>query len=254
MDTLDDTVHAVLTPIELLARAAPGLGRLDRNTAGLRRAAARTDERSDARTGSDDRRARRPPLSGARRRPRRGHTADRTERPLTARADPNSSCSEGLHALAALPAQLSQLTAGLDRLRSGADRLATGTRESEEGAVALTARCSAWPRADTASQDGLSGLSGGAGKLADGLGQLERPATQQLASGLGKLAAGNERLAGGLGKLDGRQRAARERARASSPAATHSSRAGSASSPPATHSSRTGSQPATAAPERSRAA
>ena len=59
-------------------RTAPRLDRLDRLAASLRRTVAQPAERSDARARGDDRRTRRPPLSGARARPRHDHAADRT--------------------------------------------------------------------------------------------------------------------------------------------------------------------------------
>jgi RND superfamily putative drug exporter len=199
MDTFDNTVHAVLTPIELLAaqlHAWTGwiatLRASDeqlhtRMSEAMRELQAMTVGRGDPRY-----KALAQDLAAV--------TQLMEQNGLSQLASIQQQLLVGLEGLANLPAELSQLTAGLDRLRSGADRLATGTRESEEGALALHTALQRLAAGGHSLNSGLVGLSGGAVRLADGLGKLTNGNTQ-LAKGLGKLTNGNTQLAGGLGKL-----------------------------------------------------
>jgi RND superfamily putative drug exporter len=199
MDTFDNTVHAVLTPIELLAaqlhawtgwiatlRASDEQLRT-RMSEAMRELQAMTVGRGDPRY-----KALAQDLAAV--------TQLMEQNGLSQLASIQQQLLVGLEGLANLPAELSQLTAGLDRLRSGADRLATGTRESEEGALALHSALQRLAAGGHSLNSGLVGLSGGAVRLADGLGKLTNGNTQ-LAKGLGKLTNGNTQLAGGLGKL-----------------------------------------------------
>ena len=201
MDTFDNTVHAVLTPIELLARELQGwagwIEALRASDAQLRaRMSTATRELEAMTVGRGD------PRYQALAADLAAVTQQIEHSNLSQLAQIQQQLLGGLQSLADLPGQLSQLIAGLDRLRSGADRLATGTRESEEGALALHGALQRLASGGHSLTGGLNGLSGGAGKLADGLGQLAA-GNAQLASGLGKLANGNGQLAGGIGKLTG---------------------------------------------------
>ena len=199
MDTLDNTVHAVLAPIDLLAEQLHGwvgwIATLRASDEQLRTRMGEATRELEAMTvgrGDAHYQALVQDLAAA---------TQLIERDgLSQLARIRQQLLGGLEGLAGLPAELSQLTAGLDRLRSGADRLATGTRESEEGALTLHSALQRLATGGHSLDDGLAGLSGGAGRLADGLGQLT-DGNAQLAVGLGRLAAGNTRLAGGLGKL-----------------------------------------------------
>ena len=201
MDTLDNTVHVLLAPIQQLAEQlhawAGWLAELQASDQQLRtrliqaahELAAMTAGRSDPRY---------PALTE--------DLAAITQlieaNGLSQLARIHQLLASGLEILAALPGELSQLTASLDRLRSGADRLATGTRESEAGALALDSALHRLATGGHTLSGGLTGLSGGASQLTSGLGKLTS-GNAQLAGGLAKLAAGNARLAGGLGKLAG---------------------------------------------------
>ncbi|HEY7960888.1 MAG TPA: MMPL family transporter [Solirubrobacteraceae bacterium] len=199
MDTLDNTVHAGLAPVQALAQALHGW-------AGWIAALQTSDEQ--LRTRMSDAMRELQAMTVGRSDPRYQALAqDLTAvthlieqgglSQLTRIQQQLLGCVEGL---ANLPAELSQLTAGLDRLRAGADRLATGTRESEEGALALHSALARLAAGGHSLSGGLGGLSGGASRLAGGLGRLTG-GNAQLARGLGKLAGGNGQLAQGLGKL-----------------------------------------------------
>jgi RND superfamily putative drug exporter len=207
MDTFDDTVHAVLTPIEQLAQALHGW-------AGWIATLQASDEQ--LRTRMSDAMRELEAMTVGRGDPR--YQALAHDLATVTQLIEHNGLSQltqiqqqllvGLEGLANLPGELSQLTAGLDRLRSGADRLATGTRESEEGALALHSALGRLATGGHSLNSGLAGLSGGAGRLAGGLGKLTNGNTK-LARGLGKLTYGNTQLAGGLGKLtDGNGRLA----------------------------------------------
>ena len=201
MDTLDNTVHAVLTPIELLAAQLRGwaswIETLRASDAQLRARMSEAMRELQAMTvGRSD------PRYQALAADLAAVTQQMEQGGLSRLAQIEQQLLEGLRGLGDLPGQLSQLIAGLDRLRSGADRLATGTRESEEGALALHGALQRLASGGHSLTGALNGLSGGAGKLAGGLGRLQG-GNAQLANGLGKLAAGNSKLAGGLGKLTG---------------------------------------------------
>jgi X-X-X-Leu-X-X-Gly heptad repeat protein len=199
MDTFDDTVHAVLTPIEQLAQALHGW-------AGWIATLQASDEQ--LRTRMSDAMRELEAMTVGRGDPR--YRALAQDLATVTQLIEHNGLSQltqiqqqllvGLEGLANLPGELSQLTAGLDRLRSGADRLATGTRESEEGALALHSALQRLATGGHSLNSGLAGLSGGAGRLAGGLGKLTNGNTK-LARGLGKLTNGNTQLAGGLGKL-----------------------------------------------------
>ncbi len=199
MDTLDGTVHAVLTPIEQLAQALHGwagwIATLRASDEQLRtRMSAATRELEAMTVGRSDPRyeALAQDLATV------TQLIERTG--LSQLAQIQRLLLGGLEGLTNLPAELSALTAGLDRLRSGADRVATGTSESEAGALALHSALQRLAVGGHSLTSGLAGLSGGASRLAGGLGLL-RDGNARLASGLGKLAGGDTRLAAGLGKL-----------------------------------------------------
>jgi putative drug exporter of the RND superfamily len=207
MDTFDDTVHAMLTPIEQLAQALHGW-------AGWIATLQASDEQ--LRTRMSDAMRELEAMTVGRGDPR--YRALAQDLATVTQLIEHNGLSQltqiqkqlvvGLEGLANLPGELSQLTAGLDRLRSGADRLATGTRESEEGALALHSALQRLATGGHSLNSGLAGLSGGAGRLAGGLGKLTN-GNAKLARGLGKLTNGNTQLAGGLGKLtDGNGRLA----------------------------------------------
>jgi RND superfamily putative drug exporter len=199
MDTLDNTVHAVLAPIDLLAEElhtwsgwiaalrASGEKLRTRMSEATRELEAMTVGRGDPRY-----RALAQDLAAV------TQLIERDNFSQLARIQ--QQLCQGLEALAGLPSQLSKLTAGLDRLRSGADRLAAGTRESEEGAIALHSALQRLAAGGHTLSGGLAGLSGGASRLAGGLGKLTN-GNARLARGLGKLQGGDTRLAKGLGKL-----------------------------------------------------
>ncbi len=199
MDTLDDTVHALLQPIDLLAEHlqlwAGWISSLRASEQQLRTRLSEAMHELDA-------------MTVARGDPRYPALAqdlalitqltEQNGPPQLARIQ--QQLAQGLERLADLPAELAQLRAGLDRLRSGADRLATGTRESEEGALALDSSLHRLATGGHTLSGGLAGLSGGAGQLTNGLGTLTS-GNGRLVNGLGKLAAGNGRLVNGLGGL-----------------------------------------------------
>jgi RND superfamily putative drug exporter len=199
MDTLDDTVHALLAPIDLLAEQLHGwagwVAALHASDSQLRSRLSEATHELDA-------------MSVGRGDPRYPALAEDLAA-ITQLIEANGlsqlsriqqQLAQGSERLADLPAELSRLTAGLDRLRSGADQLATGTRESEEGALGLDSALHRLATGGHTLAGGLAGLSGGAGQLTNGLGRLTN-GNARLASGLGKLAASNTRLANGLGKL-----------------------------------------------------
>jgi RND superfamily putative drug exporter len=199
MDTLDNTVHVLIGPIDLLAEQL-------HSWAGFLATLEASDQQLRTRLG--EARNELAAMSAGRSDPRYPALTEDLAA-ITQLIEANGlsqitaiqqQLTQGLQLLAGLPAELSQLTAGLDRLRSGADRLATGTRESEEGALALSSALHRLATGGHTLSGGLAGLSGGAGQLAGGLGRLSG-GNAQLAAGLGKLASGNARLAGGLGKL-----------------------------------------------------
>ena len=199
MDTLDNTVHGVLAPIELLAaqlHAWTGwIATLRASDEQLRTRMSEATRELEAMTvGRGD------PRYQALAQDLAAVTRQIEQGGLAQLAQIQQQLLGGVEGLANLPGELSALSAGLDRLRSGADRLASGTRESEEGALALHTALQSLATGGHSLGSGLTGLSGGAGRLADGLGKLTS-GNLQLASGLGKLATGNARLADGLGKL-----------------------------------------------------
>jgi putative drug exporter of the RND superfamily len=199
MDTLDNNVHAVLTPIEQLAQALHGwtgwIATLLASDEQLRTRMSEATRELEAMTvGRND------PRYGALAQDLAAATRLIEQNGLSQLARIQHQLLAGVEGLANLPAELSALTAGLDRLRSGADRVATGTSESEEGALALHSALQRLAVGGHSLTSGLTGLSGGASRLAGGLGLL-RGGNAHLASGLGKLAGGDTRLAAGLGKL-----------------------------------------------------
>jgi len=201
MDTLDNTVHTVLAPIEALAEQlhawAGWIVTLQASDEQLRTRTSEAMRELEAMTvGRSD------PRYKALAQDLAAVTQLIEQNGLSQLARIQQQLSHCLERLSELPAELSQLTAGLDQLRSGADRLATGTRESEEGALRLDSALHRLAAGGHTLSGGLAGLSGGAGQLATGLGKLAGGNTQ-LAGGLGKLAGGNTQLAGGLGKLAG---------------------------------------------------
>jgi putative drug exporter of the RND superfamily len=199
MDTLDNTVHMVLAPIDLLAAQlhtwSGWIATLQSSDEQLRTRMSEAMRELQAMTvGRGD------PRYEALAQALQAATQLMEQNGLSQLARIQQQLSAGLEALSSLPGQLSQLVASLDQLRAGADRLATGTRESEEGAVALHAALQRLAAGGHTLSGGLTGLSGGAGRLAGGLGKLTA-GNGRLATGLGKLTKGNRRLAGGLGKL-----------------------------------------------------
>ncbi len=199
MDTLDNTVHAALTPIEQLAQALHGwagwIAMLQASDEQMRRRMSDATRELQAMTvGRDD------PRYQALAQDLAAVTQLMEQNGLSQLAQIQQQLLGGAEGLANLPAELSQLTAGLDRLRAGADRLATGTSESEEGALALRSALQRLATGGHTLTSGLGGLSGGASRLAGGLGLL-RAGNARLANGLGKLSNGNTRLAGGLSGL-----------------------------------------------------
>jgi putative drug exporter of the RND superfamily len=199
LDTLDNTVHALLAPIGALAEQLHGW-------AGLLTALQSTDQQLRTRLSEATRGLQ--GMTVGRGDPRYPELVAELEaitrlieaNGLSQLARIQQQLAQGLESLAGLPAQLSQLTDGLDRLRAGADRLATGTRESEEGAIQLHAALQRLAVGGHTLSGGLAGLSSGAGQLTNGLGRLTS-GDARLAGGLGRLVRGNSRLAGGLGRL-----------------------------------------------------
>ncbi len=201
MDTLDDTVHTILTPIEALAEQlhawAGWITTLRASDEQLRTRMSEATRELDAMTlGRSD------PRYPALAQDLTAITQLAEQNDLSQLARIQQQLLGCLEWLADLPAELSQLTASLDQLRAGADRLATGTRESEEGAVKLDSALHGLAADGHTLSDGLDGLSGGASQLASGLDGLTTGDTQ-LAGGLSKLAGGNRQLATGLNKLTG---------------------------------------------------
>jgi RND superfamily putative drug exporter len=199
MDTLDNTVHALVAPLELIAEQlhtwVGWIAALRASDQQLRARLSEATQQLDSMTsGRGD--PHYPALAGD----LAAVTQLIEQRDISQLAHIQQQLCQGLEWLASLPAELSRATAGLDRMRTGADRLATGTRESEEGALALDSVLRRLATGGHALSDGLTGLSGGADQLATGLGTLTKGDTQ-LAGGLGKLTGGDARLAGGLGKL-----------------------------------------------------
>jgi RND superfamily putative drug exporter len=199
MDTLDQTVHAALTPIEQLAQVLHGwagwIATLQGTDEQLRTRMSEATRELEAMTvGRGD------PRYKALAQDLAAVTRQIEQNGLSQLARIQQQLLRCVEGLANLPVELSALTAGLDRLRSGADRLATGTRESEEGALALRSALQRLAAGGHALSSGLAGLNGGAGRLANGLGKLSN-GNAQLASGLGKLAGGDTQLAAGFGKL-----------------------------------------------------
>jgi RND superfamily putative drug exporter len=199
MDTLDNTVHTILTPIEALAeqlRAWAGwIARLRASDEQLRTRLSEATRELDAMTV-----ARGDPRYPALAQDLAAITQLTEQNGLTQLGGIQQQLIHGLERLADLPADLSQLTVSLDQLRAGADRLATGTRESEAGALRLDAALHGLATGGHTLSDGLGGLSGGAGQLATGLDRLTN-GNARLAGGLGGLSGGAGRLAGGLGRL-----------------------------------------------------
>ncbi len=199
MDTLDDTVHVILAPIEELAEKlhawAVRILALRASDEQLRTRLSEATHELDAMTV-----ARGDPRYPALAQDLAAVTQLSEQNSLSQLAAIQQQLIGCLEQLADLPAELSALTASLDQLRSGADRLAAGTRDSEEGALRLDSALHALAADGHTLSDGLAGLSGGANQLAGGLGKLTDGNTQ-LAGGLGKLTNANTQLAGGLGKL-----------------------------------------------------
>jgi RND superfamily putative drug exporter len=199
MNTLDDTVHTILAPIDLLAEQlhtwAGWIAALRASDQQLRTRLSEATHELDAMTV-----ARGDPRYPALAQDLAAITQLTEQNGLSQLARIQQQLIGGLERLSELPAELSQLTASLDQLRTGADRLATGTQESEEGAVKLDSALHTLAEDGHTLSGGLTVLSGGAGQLATGLGKLTN-GNQQLATGLGKLTNGNAQLAGGLGRL-----------------------------------------------------
>ncbi|HZL47872.1 MAG TPA: MMPL family transporter [Solirubrobacteraceae bacterium] len=199
MNTLDDTVHTILAPIDLLAEQlhtwAGWIAALRASDQQLRTRLSEATHELDAMTV-----ARGDPRYPALAQDLAAITQLTEQNGLSQLARIQQQLIVGLERLSELPAELSQLTASLDQLRAGADRLATGTSESEEGALRLDSTLHRLATGGHTLTDGLAGLSGGASQLAGGLGKLTN-GNKQLATGLGKLTGGNAQLAGGLGKL-----------------------------------------------------
>jgi RND superfamily putative drug exporter len=199
MDTFDNTVHALIAPIDLVAEQlhtwVGWIAALRASDEQLRTRLSEAMHELDAMTV-----ARGDPRYPALAQDLVAITQLIERNGLSQLARIQQQLSQGLEWLANLPTELSQLTAGVDRMRTGADRLATGTRESEQGALALDSALHRLATGGHTLSNGLVGLSGGADQLATGLGKLTN-GNAQLATGLGKLAAGNTRLAGGLGRL-----------------------------------------------------
>ncbi len=199
MDTLDDTVHAMLAPIAALAeqlRAWAGwIGSLRASDEQLRNRLGEATRELDAMTL-----ARGDPRYPALARELAAITQLSEQDELSQLSRIRQQLIQCLEWLAGLPEQISSLTAGLDQLRAGADRLATGTKESEAGALRLSSSLHGLAADGHELSDGLAGLSGGASQLATGLDGLTSGDTQ-LADGLGKLTTGDARLATGLGRL-----------------------------------------------------
>ncbi|MGN6371858.1 MAG: MMPL family transporter [Solirubrobacteraceae bacterium] len=199
LDALDNTVHAVLAPVTLLAQQlrswSQWLSSLKTSDQQLQaRAQQATQELQTMTVGREDPRYQALSQAIA----AISQLIDRNG--LSQLASMQRQLYQGLERLAELPQQLSQLVSALDRLRSGADRLATGTRESEEGAKALSVALHQLAGGGHALSGGLNRLSGGASQLAGGLGRLAN-GNRRLAHGLIRIEQGDRRLAGGLGSL-----------------------------------------------------
>jgi RND superfamily putative drug exporter len=199
MDTLDNTVHAVLAPIDLLAQQLQAwtgwIATLSASDEQLRTRMSQAMHELEAMTvGRED------PRYQALAQDLAAVTQLIEQNGLSQLARIQQQLGQGLEALSGLPGQLARLTESLDQLRAGADRLATGTRESEEGAIALHAALQRLVAGGHTLSGGLTGLSGGAGQLAGGLGRLTN-GNRRLAGGLGRLTNGNRQLANGLGGL-----------------------------------------------------
>jgi RND superfamily putative drug exporter len=201
MDTLDDTVHVLIAPIELIAEQLRNwvgwIAALQASNQQLRSRLSNATHELDAMTV-----ARGDPRYPALAADLATITLQIEQNGISQLTHIQQQLSQCLEWLASLPGELSQLTAGLDRLRAGADRLATGTRESEQGALELNSALHRLATGGHTLSNGLTALSGGAGQLAGGLGKLTG-GDAQLVGGLGKLATGNTRLADGLGRLTG---------------------------------------------------
>jgi putative drug exporter of the RND superfamily len=199
MDALDETVHAALAPIQLLAEQlhawAGSIAGLTALVSELRSRASEAMSELNAMTvGRGD------PRYEALSRDLNGVVQLIEGEGFSRLAGLEQRLIGCLEKLSSLPAELAQLTAEMDQLRAGADRLATGTRESEEGAIELDTALHKLAAGGHSLSDGLTRLSGGAGQVASGLSGLS-DGNAKLAGGLGRLAAGNHRLAGGLGSL-----------------------------------------------------
>ena len=201
MNTLDDTVHTILAPIDLLAEQlhtwAGWIAALRASDQQLSTRLSEATHELDAMTV-----ARGDPRYPALAQDVAAITQLTEQNGLSQLAGIQQQLIGGLERLSELPAELSQLTASLDQLRAGADRLATGTSESEEGALRLDSALHRLATGGHTLTDGLAGLSGGASQLAGGLGKLTN-GNKQLATGLSKLTGGNKQLATGLSKLTG---------------------------------------------------
>jgi RND superfamily putative drug exporter len=199
MDTLDDTVHTMLAPIEELAEQLHAwvgwIAALQASDEQLRtRLNEATQDLQAMTVGRSDQRY--PALA----QDLAAVTQLSEQDGVSQLALIRQQLIQGVEWLADLPTEISQLTASLDQLRAGADRLATGTRESEEGARRLSSALHDLAAGGHSLSDGLAGLSDGANQLAGGLGKLTN-GDAQLTGGLGKLTSGDTQLAGGLGKL-----------------------------------------------------
>lgn len=102
-------------------------------------------------------------------------------------------------ALAAIPAQITQLKDGVAKLADGADKLATGAAQLDKGGAALT-------KGANQLSDGATKLSDGAGKLSDGADQLSQGAgtfatgASQYADGVSQYATGVDQYTDGVTK------------------------------------------------------
>ena len=227
MNTLDDTVHTILEPIDLLAEQlhtwAGWIAALRASDQQLRTRLSEATHELDAMTV-----ARGDPRYPALAQDLAAITQLTEQNGLSQLARIQQQLLGGLERLSELPAELSQLTASLDQLRTGcrpARHRHAGIRRRRGQARLRPAAPS--PRTGTRSQadspaSAAERASSPPGSASSGT------ATQQLASGLGKLAerqrtargrtrqtrqAAMSRLAGGLGKLTQRQPAARRRDR-----------------------------------------
>jgi putative drug exporter of the RND superfamily len=199
LHALDGAAHAVLQPVELLAKQLEAW-------AGWLESLHATDARLSGRLREATREL--AAIAGSREDPHHlalsqdlaaiEATIERSELSQLSRIE--EQLSQGLEELAQLPAALSKLTGALDRLTAGGERLAAGARESQEGAESLSSGLHRLAASGHTLNAGLGRLSGGAGRLAGGLGRLQG-GDRRLAGGLGSLAHGDKRLAGGLRRL-----------------------------------------------------